>query len=165
LHARAPLGDILEASARQLAVGETGRQALTMNPIQCLVETAIYADDLEQAERFYVDVLGLQVLAKEEGRHVFFQVGDRDVLLVFRPQATLEHGHLPPHGCRGPGHFAMGIATDDVDARRLRLLANGVVIEHEQGWPLGGRSLYFRDPAGNSVELITPGVWGLPTGW
>ncbi len=25
--------------------------------------------------------------------------------------------------------------------------------------------LYFRDPAGNSVELITPGVWGLPSGW
>jgi TfoX/Sxy family transcriptional regulator of competence genes len=27
------------------------------------------------------------------------------------------------------------------------------------------RSLYFRDPAGNSVELVTPGVWGLPSGW
>ena len=28
-----------------------------------------------------------------------------------------------------------------------------------------GTSLYVRDPAGNSVELITPGLWGLPSGW
>ena len=40
-----------------------------------------------------------------------------------------------------------------------------VEIEHEEAWPRGGHSLYFRDPAGNSVELITPGVWGLPSGW
>jgi hypothetical protein len=26
-------------------------------------------------------------------------------------------------------------------------------------------AVYFRDPAGNSVELITPGLWGLPGGW
>ena len=32
-------------------------------------------------------------------------------------------------------------------------------------WPGGGRSIYFRDPAGNCVELVTPGVWGLPGGW
>jgi catechol 2,3-dioxygenase-like lactoylglutathione lyase family enzyme len=165
LHARTPVSDILETFTRLFVVVGTGKRALTMNPIECLVETAVYADDLDQAERFYGGVLGLQVLAREEGRHVFFQVGDRDVLLVFRPQATLEHGHLPPHGCRGSGHFAMGIATDDVDAWRRSLLAHSVVIEHEQRWPLGGRSLYFRDPAGNSVELITPGVWGLPAGW
>ncbi len=36
----------------------------------------------------------------------------------------------------------------------------GVPIEHEQEWPGGGRSLYFRDPDGNSLELITRGTWG-----
>ena len=60
----------------------------------------------------------------------------------------------------------MGIAADDLDAwRALAARAHGVAIEHEETWPLGGHSLYFRDPAGNSVELITPGVWGLPAGW
>jgi hypothetical protein len=39
------------------------------------------------------------------------------------------------------------------------------VIEKEFGWPRGGRSIYFRDPAGNSVELVTPGLWGSPGGW
>jgi hypothetical protein len=32
-------------------------------------------------------------------------------------------------------------------------------------WPSGGRSIYFRDPAGNLVDLVTPGVWGLPSDW
>jgi len=87
------------------------------------------------------------------------------MLLVFRPEATLRGDPLPAHGARGPGHFAMGIAADDLDAWRQRLKEHGVPIEHEESWPRGGHSLYFRDPAGNSVELITPGVWGLPSGW
>jgi catechol 2,3-dioxygenase-like lactoylglutathione lyase family enzyme len=136
-----------------------------MKPIQCLVETGIYADDLDQAERFYRDVLGLTVRGKEAGRHVFLQVGDRDLLLVFRTQTTIQGEHLPAHGAVGPGHFALGIAAGDLDAWRERLREHQVAIEHEEAWALGGRSLYFRDPAGNSVELITPGVWGLPSGW
>jgi hypothetical protein len=45
------------------------------------------------------------------------------------------------------------------------LTAKGIVIEKEVSWPRGGRSLYFREPAGNVVELVTPGVWGTPAGW
>lgn len=136
-----------------------------MKAIQALVEVGVYADDLDRAEHFYAVVLGLTVRAREAGRHVFFQVGDRTMLLVFRPEATLRGDLLPAHGARGPGHFALGIAPEDVEAWRLRLAEHRIAIEHEETWPLGGHSLYFRDPAGNSVELITPGVWGLPTGW
>ncbi|MGP0069572.1 MAG: VOC family protein [Isosphaeraceae bacterium] len=136
-----------------------------MRPIDCIVETGIYADDLDQAEWFYGDVLGLTVRGKEVGRHVFFQVGDRSMLLVFRAEATLRGEHLPAHGARGPGHFAMGVTADDLDAWRERLRAHHVAIEHEEAWERGGHSLYFRDPAGNSVELMTPGLWGLPAGW
>jgi catechol 2,3-dioxygenase-like lactoylglutathione lyase family enzyme len=136
-----------------------------VKPIQSVVETGIYAEDLDEAERFYRDVLGLTVLGKEAGRHVFFQVGDRDMLLVFRAEATLRGDHLPAHGSNGPGHFALGIAAEDLDAWRERLQSLQVAIEHEEAWERGGRSLYFRDPAGNSVELITPGLWGLPAGW
>lgn len=136
-----------------------------MRPIEGLVEIGVYADDLDAAERFYAGVLGLGLRGKEAGRHVFFRVDDRAMLLVFRPESTLQGDHLPPHGARGPGHFALGIAAEDLDAWRERLREQRVEIEHEESWPLGGHSLYFRDPAGNSVELITPGVWGLPSGW
>jgi predicted enzyme related to lactoylglutathione lyase len=36
-----------------------------------------------------------------------------------------------------------------------------VAIEKIVDWPGGGRSLYFRDPAGNSLELATPRIWGI----
>jgi catechol 2,3-dioxygenase-like lactoylglutathione lyase family enzyme len=136
-----------------------------MKPIDHVVEAAIYADDLQEAERFYRDILGLNFLGKETGRHVFFQAGEKQVLLVFRPEATLKGDRLPPHGTRGPGHVAFGIAAEDLDSWRDRLLGHSVEIEHEETWQHGGRSLYFRDPSGNSVELLTPGVWGLPSGW
>jgi catechol 2,3-dioxygenase-like lactoylglutathione lyase family enzyme len=136
-----------------------------MNPIDHIVETAVYADDLEGAERFYGGILGFAVLGKEAGRHVFFRVGDYQVLLVFRPDATLKGDRLPSHGTSGPGHVAFGIAPEDLDSWHRRLLGHSVEIEQEVVWPYGGRSLYFRDPSGNSVELLTPGVWGLPSGW
>ena len=132
--------------------------------IEAIVETAIYVDDLDAAEAFYRDVLGLEVIGKESGRHVFFRVGD-GVLLAFNPDATLKGDMLPPHGARGPGHFALGVRAEALDDWRERLEGHGVVIEKEVEWPRGGRSLYFRDPAGNSVELVTPGIWGLPGGW
>src|SRR5262245_47986235 len=136
-----------------------------MSDIEGVVETGVYADDLEQAEAFYREVLGLPVLAREPGRHVFFQAGPRGVLLVFNPQATLKGDVLPAHGARGPGHFALGVQADSLPGWRRRLAEHGVAIEKEVAWPRGGHSLYFRDPAGNSVELVTPGVWGLPSGW
>ena len=133
--------------------------------IQAIIETAIYVDDLQAAETFYRTVLGLPVIGKEPGRHVFFQVGEASVLLAFLAEATLKCDPLPPHGSTGPGHFALGIEAEALDAWRKLLQGHGVTIEKEVEWPRGGKSLYFRDPAGNSVELVTPGVWGLPSGW
>jgi catechol 2,3-dioxygenase-like lactoylglutathione lyase family enzyme len=133
--------------------------------IKAVVETAIYVDDLQVTEAFYGTILGLSVMSKEPGRHVFFQVGEASVLLAFLAEATLNGDHLPPHGASGPGHFALGIEAEAFDAWRRLLQGHGVRIEKEVGWPRGGKSIYFRDPAGNSVELVTPGVWGLPSGW
>jgi catechol 2,3-dioxygenase-like lactoylglutathione lyase family enzyme len=133
--------------------------------INTVVETAVYANDLAAAERFYTDVIGLSVIGKEPDRHVFFRVGESTVLLVFRADATLNGGPFPPHGATGPGHFALGIDRDALEPWRTALLAKSVAIEKEAIWPRGGRSIYFRDPAGNLVELVTPGIWGLPSGW
>ena len=133
--------------------------------IRAVVEPAIYVDDLQAAEAFYRTVLGLRVIGKEPGRHVFFQVGEASVLLAFLADATLKGDQFPPHGATGSGHIALGIEAEAFDAWRKLLQGHGVTIEKEFEWPKGGKSLYFRDPAGNSVELVTPGVWGLPVGW
>jgi catechol 2,3-dioxygenase-like lactoylglutathione lyase family enzyme len=133
--------------------------------IQAVIETAIYVDDLGEAEKFYQTVLGLPLISKESGHHVFFQVGKGNVLLAFLAETTLKGDQLPPHGATGPGHFALGIELASLDAWRKLLQGHGLSVEKEVDWPRGGKSLFFRDPAGNLVELVTPGVWGLPSGW
>jgi catechol 2,3-dioxygenase-like lactoylglutathione lyase family enzyme len=132
--------------------------------VQHLVEAALYVDDLDRAEAFYRDVLDLELIGKEPGRHVFFQAG-QGVLLIFNPESTRQSAGFPAHGATGPGHVALGISAESLDDWRSRLRENGVEIEKEATWPKGGRSLYFRDPGGNSVELVTPDCWGLPSGW
>jgi catechol 2,3-dioxygenase-like lactoylglutathione lyase family enzyme len=137
----------------------------TVPPIETVVEMAVYAADLAAAEAFYAGVLGLPVITHDPERHVFFRVGAASVLLVFNPETTIRGGELPAHGATGPGHFALGIRPESLDPWRAHLATRGVAIEQEVAWPRGGHSLYFRDPAGNAVELVTPGVWGTPAGW
>jgi hypothetical protein len=48
------------------------------------------------------------------------------------------------HGAKGPGHFALGIEADALDAWRRKLQENGVVIEQEVEWPWGGKSIYVK---------------------
>lgn len=131
-----------------------------------ILETCLYASDLAAAEEFYTRVLGLKAFAREAGRHVFFHA-DRGVFLVFNPAATrhaaqhLIHLGIPFHGADGPGHAAFAMRESEIAAWREHLVREGVVIESELDWPTGGHSIYFRDPAGNSLELATPKLWGL----
>ena len=108
--------------------------------IKAVVETAVYVDDLQAAETFYQKVLGLPVIGKEPGRHVFFQVGEASVLLAFLADATLKGDHLPSHGATGPGHFALGIEAESFVSWRELLHGHGVAIEKEVEWPRGGKS-------------------------
>ena len=129
-------------------------------PVGGIHEAALYVDDLAAAERFWRR-LGFPLITRMEGRHAFIRVGI-DVLLLFDPASTREYsGKVPTHGAEGPGHVAFDVPdTDALEAWRARLADAGVAIESEVEWP-AGRSLYFRDPAGNSIELITRGVWGV----
>jgi len=138
---------------------------MTPLPVEAVIETAVYATDLAAAETFYAGVLGLPVIGREPGRQVFFRAGAASMLLVFDPATTLRGGAFPPLGATGPGHVALGIRPEALDDWRRHLTSHGVEIEQESTWPRGGHSLYFRDPAGNLVELVTPGVWGTPAGW
>lgn len=125
-----------------------------------ILETCVYARDLAAAEEFYTRVLGLERFARVEGRHVFFRCGAR-VFLVFNPEQTAAGGDVPGHGAAGPGHVCFAAAEAELDRWRAHLAAQGVAVEAEVEWPRGGRSLYFRDPAGNSLEIGTPRLWGL----
>lgn len=127
-----------------------------------LLEACLYARDLDAAENFYRKVLGLEVYSRDPGRDVFFRCG-QGMFLVFNPGQTSRNGNsgVPRHGATGPGHIAFRVEDEEVEDWKAHLRAQGVEIEKELSWPGGGRSLYFRDPAGNSVELATARLWGL----
>lgn len=121
-------------------------------------ETVLYADDLHAAERFYREVLGLDVIESWDIA-VALRCGD-SVILIFDPETAAAPGRaVPSHGARGPGHVAFAMSDHELDSWRDHLRRCGVEIEQEVEWKEGGRSLYFRDPAGNSIELAPPTLW------
>lgn len=122
-------------------------------------ETVLYAKDLDEAERFYRDVLGLELVSRTPAG-VAFRC-DSGAFLVFDPDKarTLDR-KVPKHGADGAGHVAFAARTEDLDAWRAHLGECGVEIEDEVQWSEGGVSIYFRDPAGNSLELAPPTLWG-----
>ena len=128
-----------------------------------VVETALYVDDLARARGFYETVLGLTPLFSDS-RLCAFDVGSRSVLLLFLRGSTLETvvmpgGTIPPHDGAGPIHIGLAIAAEDLPGWEERLRAHGVAIEGRATWRRGGTSLYFRDPDGHLLELLTPGLW------
>jgi catechol 2,3-dioxygenase-like lactoylglutathione lyase family enzyme len=72
-----------------------------------VLESALYAEDLDRAEAFYAGILGLETIARAEGRHVFFRCGN-GVVLIFDPRSTAAPSTnpelpVPPHGAVGRG--------------------------------------------------------------
>ena len=138
---------------------------MPMPVITRTLETALYVDDLDAAVAFYRDILGLRVLMASP-RLVALDAGQATVLLLFQRGATVEGldmpgGWIPPHDGQGPVHFAFAITTEDLGAWEIHLRERGVAIESRVRWDRGGQSIYFRDPAGHSVELATPGTWAV----
>lgn len=129
-----------------------------------VLESALYAENLEETAAFYTDVLGLERIVEVPGRHVFFRV-EGGVLLLFNPHATVQPPRdprmpVPPHGATGPGHLCFAGTAQEIADWAARLGAAGVEIEARFDWPQGGQSIYFRDPAGNSLEIAEPRIWG-----
>jgi catechol-2,3-dioxygenase len=119
---------------------------------------------------FYVNILGLDFVSEEEDRYVFLKAG-QSMLLIFNPNKTLADAdvinrssttQLPAHGAFAPPsiiHFALEIEKQDYDSAKQILKKKNIKIENEVTWDKGSNSIYFRDPAGNLVEIITPGSW------
>ena len=123
-------------------------------------ETVVYATDVPTAARFYAEALGLHLLEQPTELSAAFRLPDGGVLLIFDAARSSAPGRpVPSHGANGAGHVAFSVELGTLDAFADELRAVGIEIEQEVTWDEGGRSVYVRDSAGNSVELVEGEAW------
>ncbi len=128
-----------------------------------MLEFGLYVQDVSRASAFYNRLFGFPVLISKE-RIAALDVEGKQILLLFKHGASSEAmnvpgGVLPGHDGEGTSHFAFAIQESDVMQWEQWLLEQDVEVESEIEWERGGRSLYFRDPDGHLLELVTPGTW------
>ncbi|MDE3190613.1 MAG: VOC family protein [Acidobacteriota bacterium] len=121
-----------------------------------LDHVVIAVSDFERSNRFYADVLGVEVEAISRGRYAY-TLGDGQQLNVHGPGSSPVPRAAEPVR---PGNSDLcfvwgGTAEEAAD----HLIAHGVEIELGPAKRHGGRgsgtSVYFRDPDGTLLELIS----------
>lgn len=127
-----------------------------------ILETSLYVERLAQSVEFYRRVFGFEPIDLDQKEGVSDQTrlcpmraGDRSVLLLFKKGATTDTD------ATGAIHVAFGIARSDLKAWEAWLSQLGIPIELRKTWAYGGEALYFRDPDGHLLEVVTPGVWSI----
>lgn len=129
-----------------------------------ITETCLYAKNLDEAESFYSGIMNFEMIAKDEGRHLFYRC-ENGMLLIFNPEDTISRqtevdgSEVPLHGAKGPVHVAFSVEQDHYDDWKDKIEGHGIIIESEIVWREGIRSFYFRDPSGNSLEIISGDMW------
>lgn len=112
---------------------------------------AIQCSDLEACERFYREVLGLEVLRRWPrpgggDRSVWLALGD-GFLALERAEAPARPGPWRD-GQPGLHLVALRIPREERAGWEERLAARGVPVVHRTRW-----SIFFRDPEGNRIGL------------
>ncbi|HEY5730890.1 MAG TPA: VOC family protein [Anaerolineales bacterium] len=122
--------------------------------VKGLGEVSIQVRDLDAMQKFYKEVVGLEVLRRDDDeRFVFFKVaegygGHTQNLALFEASNTLSPQESPLH------HIALNVALEDFETEKMRLEGLGLKINATVHEWLHVRSLYFYDPEGNHLEFV-----------
>jgi catechol 2,3-dioxygenase-like lactoylglutathione lyase family enzyme len=136
--------------------------ASTRPEVNGIVESSLYVESVARSVQFYKRVFGFEPIDTDENEGVTdktrlyaLRAGDRSVLLLFKKGATGDTD------ATGAIHVAFGIARSQLTAWEQWLANHGIAIEFRKTWKYGGQALYFRDPDGHLLEVVTPGVWSI----
>jgi catechol-2,3-dioxygenase len=129
--------------------------------VKGLGEVSIRVKNLDVMHKFYEEVVGLEVLGRDEST-VFFKIavgfaGHTQNLALFDAsnRMFLENKSLKLNSDQSTlHHIALNISLEDFESEKRRLEGLGLKVnatEHE--W-LHVRSMYFSDPEGNLLEFV-----------
>jgi catechol 2,3-dioxygenase-like lactoylglutathione lyase family enzyme len=120
-----------------------------------LRHVALNARDLDAMKRFYVDLLGFAVEWEPDADNIYLSSGIDNLALH---RAAIGRGASPDAAARPSPLDHVGLivrAPDDVDRWARFLESRGVVLDAQPRTHRdGARSLYFRDPDGNAIQII-----------
>ena len=113
--------------------------------------TVIYCRDLAAMKRFYADVLGFRHERDLSPTWIEFRIGN--TILALTVPGKLFADAPPPRGALSL-QLAFKVAPDEVQLCATELAAKGVALEMPvTDQPFGHRTLFFRDPDGNVLEI------------
>ena len=121
-------------------------------------ETCLYIQDIDQSYDFYKGLLGLEVIGRAEGRHIFFRAG-ASVLLCFIAENSKTKTSPPAHYAEGKQHYAFEVTKEEYKETKEEIISLGIEIIDELVWKSGQESFYFNDPDGHVLEVVPKGVW------
>jgi catechol 2,3-dioxygenase-like lactoylglutathione lyase family enzyme len=131
-----------------------------MDGVAALLESALYYShaDREEVLRFYDETLGMRRVAGwDDG--TAYRIGAGVLLLFDRDLVAERDGPVADHGADGRGHVCFVAEPGRYDALRNRIANLGIEITHDHEWSAGKRSFYFKDPAGNLLEVADSDLW------
>ncbi len=112
-----------------------------------VLETVLYAKDLDAIEAFYERVLSLKPSARPRAATCSTGSRARCCSSSIRMRRTCRRRQARCQ-CRrtalsGKGMSASPLPAGEIETWKARLAAEGVAIEADFEWPGGGRSIYF----------------------
>jgi glyoxylase I family protein len=157
-HFRDPDGNILHLISRpnRLSLAATPRLVDAPKNVKILgiEHTCILANDLEQLRQWYIEILGFQLIVRDDGHGTAFVLGSDGRSIIEFIQAERDIG-TEPFKAQGIRHIAISVAQENVPHAAKLLKAEGVeVLEDYNETPNGVRLFLFRDPEGNVLHLV-----------
>jgi catechol 2,3-dioxygenase-like lactoylglutathione lyase family enzyme len=116
---------------------------------------ALGVRELDAMKRFYVDLLGFDVEWEPDADNIYLSSGI-DNLALHRSISSTSDRPSAEHGGSALDHFGLIVhLPSDVDAWAAFLESRGVTIDAQPRTHRdGARSCYFKDPDGNSIQII-----------
>lgn len=119
--------------------------------IRAIDYTVIIVRDMAAMRRFYEDVLRFPLTRELSAGWIEYQIGG-NTLALSRPGRTAKDAPVPAGSAAL--QLAFKVAADDVDRCADELVRQGVnLLEPPTNQPFGHRTLFFRDPDGNLLEV------------